>query len=324
MVVHFGPDGSFPGPVGTAEEFVAELRRLRAQSGQPSFRELSRIAEKRLASAPDGDRIEPLPPSTTSEILAGKRLPRLPRLEFVESYVAACVTANQLDERSAEQVVARWRELWRTLAEPAAVLVDTSAPAVPQRRRAVAWPVVLIVFVAGVGLGAAGMRWWSSGRSASAAGYGDECVAADEKPDGQDVFPEPGSRAWWGNNPDIQLVPDERAFEATVRSGTAAPGERIVVKSQLNLVQGRAYAVAFTVTADPAAEIRLRVQDSESPKWVQSYSRDLSASSTACRHIYQFTGAKTSNHSELTFQVGGQPQDFTLKVSDVALVEQSD
>ncbi|PZG15685.1 hypothetical protein C1I95_19050 [Micromonospora craterilacus] len=59
--------------------------------------------------------MEALPSSTTHEVLAGKRLPRLPRLEFVESFVRACLRARRRPEHEIETEVERWRQAWRAL-----------------------------------------------------------------------------------------------------------------------------------------------------------------------------------------------------------------
>jgi hypothetical protein len=37
--------------------------------------------------------------------------------------------------------------------------------------------------------------------------------------------------------------------------------------------------------------------------------------------MYAFVGGRTSDHSAVTFQVGGHPEPFRLAVSGVALVE---
>lgn len=306
--------------VRTADDFIAGLRQLRAQAGNPSFRELGRVAAAR------GDhRADPLPPSTTSEVLAGKRLPRLPRLEFVESYVAACKRSSGADEHTVAAEVARWRELWRSLmteerpAEPAGPQ--------PTPRRTLVLPLIVVIFVAGLGAGVTGSRWWPTGRQADQAGAlpaaPDACVqpeAADL--DGQDVFG-PQRDPWWVDKPSVvKLEPDGRRFSAEVRAGTTVPGDLVIVKD-VSIVKARSYALAFTTFADRDTKIRVRVQDSSSPGRPESYQRDIPVGPTPCRRVFRFPGELTSDQSEVTFQVGGRSEDFRLEVSDVQLVMES-
>lgn len=320
-----------PSPVSTAGEFVAELRQLRTIAGQPSFRQLSRAADQRIASTPGGAKPDPLPPSTTSEVLAGKRLPRLPRLEFVESYVGACLRLAGLDEAAIAAEVARWRAAWCTLAEPEAPPepVEAADPVPP--RRGLALPLVVVVFLAGVGTGVAGTWNWASRPRATAASApalerspapqrSDVCLPPESAdPAGQDVLGR-AARPWWVNNRKAAtLREDGDRFRVDVVKGTKSPGDVLIIKSGVELVQGRPYALAFTALADRATTIRVRVQDSP-PTYLESHTVDLAVAPSACRHVYRFVGAATSAQSELTFQVGGQAQDFRLTIADVVLV----
>ncbi|MEV4349020.1 hypothetical protein AB0J83_31570 [Actinoplanes sp. NPDC049596] len=312
--------------ISSAEDFVAELRHLRTQAGDPSFRQLSRIARNE-------GRADPLPPSTTSDVLAGKRLPRLPRLEFVESYVAACLSFHGRDEPSIAAEVARWRERWRALATPEK---DGAPLPEPADRPAPRRPLILVagVFLAGLGVGIAGTVGWT-GRHTSPAGAAegqpgaevpDVCVSPGTAvPDGQDVLRLPAagkkSGSWWVNdNTAATLSTDGRRFRADVAAGTARPGDVLIVKSDVALVQGRSYVLAFAAAADHATTIRVRVQDSRPPSYHPSYDREVSVDRETCLHHYRFVATKTSDHSELTFQVGGRSEGFQLQVADAALV----
>jgi hypothetical protein len=301
----------------TSEEFVAELRRLRASNGNPSLRELSRIADRRIAG---GERTEPLPPSTTSEALAGKRLPRLPRLEFVESFVAACLIAGgaSAGDPLVVEEVERWRSRW-------SALVTAADPSPPKRSGSV-WLMVAAAAVGGFGAGLAAMRWVDTGQApaphaAVEAPAGDGCLAsAAPGPVGRNVLPAP---AWWANDaPSVRLTAREQGFAAVVSGGSMKPGDLLVVKSGVPLVLGRHYALAFTAAADRDSTILVRVQDNRPPIYYASFNRDVVVARRGCRYVYRFAGGKTSDHSELTFQVGGHPDDFRLQVSDVRLVEQ--
>lgn len=278
--------------------------------------------------------MEPLPPSTTSEVLSGKRLPRLPRLEFVESYVTACLSASGLDEPALNAEVARWRELWRAVAAPER-LAEPAGAGRPDRsppRRPLT--LLVVVFVAGLGGGIAGTLGWTrlqlsaATRTAVAepsAEAPDVCLPpATALPQGQDVLqlPPAGQRAgsWWVNEARAAaLSTDGRQFRADVTAGTSRPGDVIIVKSDIALVQGRSYALSFAAAADRATTIRVRVQDSRPPAYQDSYDREVSVDQNTCLHRYQFVAKKTSAHSELTFQVGGRPHDFRLEVRDTSL-----
>src|SRR3569833_4684417 len=62
--------------------FIEELRRLRLQAGRPTFKEMEGIAKRT-------EGIGELPPSTTSDILKGKRV-RIPALPWLLSFVTVC------------------------------------------------------------------------------------------------------------------------------------------------------------------------------------------------------------------------------------------
>ena len=159
-----------------------------------------------IAAAPTSSRLDSLPPSTTSEVLAGKRLPRLPRQEFVASYVAACLQSSGQDESSIAVEVDRWCQLWCSLTEP--VRPDEPVPVVRPPLRRPALLLTVAVVLAGVGTGAAATWGWThrDQRPAAAAAPRPEppdgCVspgAAD--PGGEDVLrlPPAGQSAgsWW-------------------------------------------------------------------------------------------------------------------------------
>jgi len=64
--------------------------------------------------------VDALPTSTISYTLNGRGLPRPPRLEFVESFVTACLLACDHPEEEIPAVVERWRACWRDLTLPVA------------------------------------------------------------------------------------------------------------------------------------------------------------------------------------------------------------
>jgi len=86
--------------------FIEELRRLRLQAGRPTFKEMEGIAKRT-------EGIGELPPSTTSDILKGKRV-RIPALPWLISFVTVChICAEQTRARLDQlDTVDAWRERW--------------------------------------------------------------------------------------------------------------------------------------------------------------------------------------------------------------------
>lgn len=120
-----------PDPAGarTPAEFVARLNGLRLWSGQPSLRALRPLAGSRRT--PAGDDVPALPPSTVSWVLSGKGLPKLPRLDFVEAYVTACLRFGAQPEATVAECLERWRRAWRSLAGGANAAPGDPGPAGP-------------------------------------------------------------------------------------------------------------------------------------------------------------------------------------------------
>ncbi|MEU6715799.1 hypothetical protein ABZ897_30405 [Nonomuraea sp. NPDC046802] len=119
-----------PRTADDAASYVALLGRLRIWAGCPSMRRLSRLAKA-------GDGATALSDSTISYVLAGRGLPRPPRLAFVEAYVAACLRASDASDDDIAAQVAEWRTAWRRLALPGTReptdAGGTSRPAAPPR-----------------------------------------------------------------------------------------------------------------------------------------------------------------------------------------------
>ncbi|MCE7006662.1 helix-turn-helix transcriptional regulator [Kibdelosporangium philippinense] len=91
-------------PTHHAYEFAESLRALHIKCGKPSY---TRICE--LAAETGG---HPLSPSTISEVLNGKRLPKV---EFVLSFVRALATYRDDGPLAAkhEAETRRWRQNWQ-------------------------------------------------------------------------------------------------------------------------------------------------------------------------------------------------------------------
>ena len=102
-----------PASAADAADFVRLLGELRVWAGSPSLRTLRRLGGSIVSAA--GDPIDALPESTTSYLLNGRGLPRLPRMEFVEAYVSACLrAAGRSGDPAAE--LEPWRTAWSRIA----------------------------------------------------------------------------------------------------------------------------------------------------------------------------------------------------------------
>ncbi|TCO54195.1 ATP-binding protein [Actinocrispum wychmicini] len=107
------PGTPVPDPLNSkgVVEFVGLLNRLRLWAGQPSLRRLRALGGQ--IRAPSGSLVDVLPSSTTSAVLNGEGLPRM---EFVEAFVGACLKAGGRPVSEIHDEVERWREAWRRIA----------------------------------------------------------------------------------------------------------------------------------------------------------------------------------------------------------------
>jgi tetratricopeptide (TPR) repeat protein len=121
------PDGPpDPGVATNPAELVAVMNQLRLWAGQPSMRRLEQLGG--LTRAASGHATRALPASTTSYVLSGKAGARLPRLRFVERYVASCLTACGHPVGQGSRYLRRWTEVWRTLAREHGTATPPPAP----------------------------------------------------------------------------------------------------------------------------------------------------------------------------------------------------
>jgi tetratricopeptide (TPR) repeat protein len=107
----FADDPPDPAGATTAAEFIERLAELRRWAGQPSLRELRRLAQR--ADPAHGDA---LPPTTVSWILNGNGLPGLPKIAFVDAFVSACLGARARPSAELRDELWRWRNAWRDAA----------------------------------------------------------------------------------------------------------------------------------------------------------------------------------------------------------------
>jgi tetratricopeptide (TPR) repeat protein len=98
------------------------------------LRALQRLAG--FVQASNGDEVTALPPTTISWVLKGKGLPKLPRLEFVDLYVTACLRACGQPDSVIVGELQLWRRAWRRLAAASGDETNPNlriAPAAPEK-----------------------------------------------------------------------------------------------------------------------------------------------------------------------------------------------
>jgi tetratricopeptide (TPR) repeat protein len=107
-----------PGDAETPAGFLVRLGELRQWAGRPSLRRLRQLGGQ--VRTPSGDLVDALPPSTVSYLLRGEQLPRL---DFVEAFVTACLLARNAAPELTAAAVADWQRAWRA--------VNRARPATP-------------------------------------------------------------------------------------------------------------------------------------------------------------------------------------------------
>ncbi|WP_341720419.1 carbohydrate binding domain-containing protein [Micromonospora sp. FIMYZ51] len=382
-----------PAVAGDAAQLVTQLNRLRAWAGQPSLRVLRELAGTRLG--PGGRQLEALPSSTTHEVLAGKRLPRLPRLEFVESFVRACLRARRRREHEIETEVERWRQAWRTLADPptpsaeraddgaapaptadvheSAPDPDRSAgpavpgrsaepaargrsaePAEPGRSTGTAAPAstgrwrllvttALVFFLIGGAVGMAGTRMLYDGQpspsgdrtdrlgfgtppSATATTSPTQCAAAPPRPAGTELVQDrsfgTGTAGPWDlSAATVDVSAENDRLWARVLGGTANPWDAILMYRGVHLVEGRSYTLSFDLLTSAPTQLRVTVQENLPPDYPALLMRDLDTDLVRCHQRFSFVADRSTEHAEITFQLGGHPDTYQVMLADLSLVE---
>jgi hypothetical protein len=324
-----------PSRASSPAEFVSALNALRRWAGQPSLRALKTLAGSRPGS---GDPpVEALPTSTTHEILAGKRLPRPPRLEFVEHFVAACLRAAHRPPGEIVPEVERWRDSWRALTGPepgpngnGQATNDVPVPALRRRSGRLVRLALAGALFAGGGVTGSVVTMYANDLgpwSITARSGADLCP---EKPapaaDGRQLvfrghFSEGADDpAWWAQPGRLRLMPETQQARMVVKGGTARASDIIFEQRQIPLEHGRTYTVAADLSADREVVIRLTVQMRFSPHR-NVLTHDIIVEPRPCRFSYTATSDVAVEDGVVSFQLGGHDDDFTLTVDNVSLIE---
>jgi tetratricopeptide (TPR) repeat protein len=97
-----------PNAARDGRAFTELLEELRQWAGRPSLRRLCQLGGN--VRSPSGHLVPALPPSTVSSVLRRKQLPRL---DFVEAFVAACLRARKSPPAEIDDAIGRWQRAWR-------------------------------------------------------------------------------------------------------------------------------------------------------------------------------------------------------------------
>jgi hypothetical protein len=192
-----------------------------------------------------------------------------------------------------------------------------------RRRRLIIAAAMVLVLIAAL----AGAAVWYSGRDGGAEANTGPCFS-DAPAAGSDLMDVPHYRPggddkyikdWWSSDSRAALGAfSRRSWEATVSGGSANRYDLIVLRSCIPLVGGRAYKLSLTISAEPATTILIRVQ--EPMAVTKSGEQYLPVGPRPERVELPVTGARNARDGEVTFQLGGTPTDYKIKVSDVSLV----
>jgi Helix-turn-helix domain len=131
----------------------------------------------------------------------------------------------------------------------------------------------------------------------------------------------PHSRAWWRNDPRVDDPGDDPGgFQVVARHGSADPWDLLVVHSCNPIARDRPYTLSFVASASVPVTVTLRVQDDKPPVYTPSLFEQIAVGPGGKQFTFGFRGAVSNPASELTFQLGGHPDDFRLTVSAITLI----
>jgi hypothetical protein len=127
---------------------------------------------------------------------------------------------------------------------------------------------------------------------------------------------------WWGNAKQVSFnAANATGFDANIAGGTEAVYDVIILHSCIPVQAGRKYVLHFTAAAYQAGKILVRVQDSEHNEEDPNFQKDLQLAPAPQTFDFTFTATRTSNSTELTYQLGGWEDTFRLQVAQVSLKE---
>lgn len=323
-----------PAEASTPAELIARLNQLRTWAGRPSFRVLRDLAGARPGTG--GPPAEALPTSTTHEILAGRRLPRLPRLDFVEAFVAACLRARQTTPVEIEAELDRWRDAWRALAaDDTALPQKEKEPAVPQTAAPITrisdatgakparwakWRRVLAIAVAfAVGAGA------GSAATMLAGPFDDPrpCLRPTNPDAGKELVVDGGfvqTRTLGYSDSRVDVDRDNSQLLIKVEGGSRHSWQAVLEQRLITLTEGRLYTLSFEMYAEEPVKIHVTTQLQFEP-FTKVIDGDVVVNNTHNRYSLTGVGGVTTELGMVSFHLGGYPQNLTFRLDNVSLME---
>jgi endoglucanase len=128
-----------------------------------------------------------------------------------------------------------------------------------------------------------------------------------------------GTEPWWSTTGVPITLTDGRAC-VDVPGGTVNRWDVGIGQNDIDLVEGESYRFEFFATGTPEGHVaRAVVGDTQEP--YDTYfeaSPQVSVSGNA--YSYTFTSRVTTDHAQVTFQIGGSADPWTFCVDDVALI----
>ncbi|WP_033341147.1 hypothetical protein [Catenuloplanes japonicus] len=212
----------------------------------------------------------------------------------------------------------------------------------PGTRRRWMLPAVAIVVVLAVLAG--GLTWAFVANRSAAPETGPEIAAPDapESPlvvdplctasapaDGGDLLevprPEvpsnPIYNAWWANRDHVHLRDfGTHHWAAAIDTGAGVlPYDWLAIRGCLPIIAGHRYTLTFIASASADVTLAVRVQHNQWP-YEDSLMEQFAVTSSPQPHTYNFVGGVTSQSSELTFQLGGNPA-LDVEFTDIVLTD---
>ncbi|MFV2021052.1 glycoside hydrolase family 9 protein [Micromonospora sp. LOL_023] len=131
-----------------------------------------------------------------------------------------------------------------------------------------------------------------------------------------------GTGPWWATE-NVTLGNTDGRLCAVVPGGTANPWDASIGHNDIPLIDGAAYRLTFSASADVAATVRANVQLNAAP-YTTVLSRELDLGPDPETVSYEFTANLDSPDGTFTFQLGGGTEEFTLCLDNVSLISDDD
>ncbi|WP_158566425.1 carbohydrate binding domain-containing protein [Micromonospora craterilacus] len=129
-----------------------------------------------------------------------------------------------------------------------------------------------------------------------------------------------GSTASWWNSQHTSFQVVAGQLCVNVAGGTTNVYDALVGQSGITLTNGKAYALAFDVSASAPVHIRTRVQLEAAPQ-TPTLDQGVQADAGLRRISVPFTSSIGTSSGQVVFQLGGRPQAVTVCLDNISLIE---